>query len=116
MESETRDFADRMRWVMQLYRLSKKEIAKQCGIPSSTFNRYIDNGTQPTVKNLERIASTFSQLNIEWLVMGKGDAVKQAPSDDILRERYAFALEKIKILEDNIRLYKLIIEDGNKRN
>ena len=117
VENDPAYFADRMRWIMQRYKLNKKEIAEKCGIPPSTFNRYVDSGTLPTVENLERIATTFNELNLEWLVMGKGEPIKQpASADDMLRERYAFALDKIHILEDSIQLYKKLIEQNDKHN
>ena len=43
-------------------------------------------------------------------------AVENDPADDILRERYAFALDKIHILEDSIQLYKKLIEQNDKHN
>jgi len=49
--------------------------------------------------------------------MGKGEPIKQpASADDILCERYAFALDKIHILEDSIQLYKKLIEQNDKHN
>jgi len=66
-------------------------------------------------KNVCPIA--HNELNLEWLVMGKGEPIKQpASADDILRERYAFALDKIHILEDSIQLYKKLIEQNDKHN
>jgi len=63
------------------------------------------------------VAMEHNELNLEWLVMGKGEPIKQpASADDILRERYAFALDKIHILEDSIQLYKKLIEQNDKHN
>lgn len=103
------DFSDRLRWLMDRYKLITADMAARCGIPNSTFNRYLNYNSVPTLDNLEKIIGAFPDVSIEWIVLGKGEPFKEHDSA-MLETKCTSALEKIHLLEENVSLYKKLIQ------
>jgi len=109
-QEEHMDFSARLRWLMDRYKLITADIAAQCEIPVSTFNRYLNYNSVPTLDNLEKIINAFPDVSVDWLVLGHGEPFKERDSA-IMETKYAAAIEKIHLLEENISLYKKLIKN-----
>lgn len=56
--------------------LSLLGFAEEIGIKQQTLYNYVVNGREPSYSALEKIASAYPGINMEWLISGKGDMFK----------------------------------------
>ncbi len=68
------DIADRLKQILQYYKLSSSQFADATGIPRPTFSQII-TGRNKKVSNeiFSKIHSAFPNLNILWLMFGEGE-------------------------------------------
>lgn len=50
----------------------KAEFAEKVGIERSTYDKMEKGPHKPSADNLEKIASKFSEVNLNWLLLGQG--------------------------------------------
>ena len=93
-DKEVMPFSDRLRWIMDRYKLTITDAAAKCNIPSSTFNRYLSYDSVPTLDNLDKIIKAFPDIAIEWIVTGIGEPFKQADGA-LLETKYTAAGEVV---------------------
>ncbi|MBQ4781984.1 helix-turn-helix domain-containing protein [Pectobacterium versatile] len=62
---------------------SGRSFARKVGIPYSTFYKYQQGTTQPTLDNLIMLSAAMG-VSIEWLALGSGDKEKQKESSSFL--------------------------------
>jgi transcriptional regulator with XRE-family HTH domain len=58
--------------------LSKKAFADKIGMDSGLYGRYEGGTNKPSFDTLEKIAIRFAQLNLNWLLTGKGEMLLTA--------------------------------------
>lgn len=64
-------FANNIRRLMNMMKLSQTDLANETGISQSTISRYIKPDCNPTKINIKTLASFFF-VNVIWLTTGKG--------------------------------------------
>lgn len=52
--------------------LTQDEFSTLCGVSKQTINNIIRNKTSPSGDVLERISAEYQDLNLNWLISGKG--------------------------------------------
>jgi len=53
--------------------MSVRAFSSTLGAPASTTRNYLDKDTKPSSDYIERIVAHFEDVNLNWLVTGKGE-------------------------------------------
>ncbi|WP_460585872.1 hypothetical protein [Hymenobacter arcticus] len=61
--------------------LSVRAFSFTLGAPASTTRNYLDKDTKPSSDYIERIVAHFEDMNLNWLVAGKGEPFMSSKSD-----------------------------------
>ena len=80
--SNTDNIKERFKELIQILGIGQKAFETKCGMGNGTINN-IKNGISSP--NLEKIMNAYPDVNIEWLISGKGEAIK---SEDTPRISY----------------------------
>jgi transcriptional regulator with XRE-family HTH domain len=68
-------FAGRLRELRRLKGLTQDQLATACKLPQTSISRW-EHGVPPGVDVVEKIAATFADLSLEWLLRGSGEPLK----------------------------------------
>lgn len=80
----------------------------------STMHRYLTTESLPNYETLAKIATAFPDINESWLLLGYGDPKKSvSSSNEILELNLRHAQEKISFMENQIHLYKKLLEKSD---
>jgi len=66
-------FSKRIKHYIDYKNMSVRMFEKTCGINIGTLSRVIVKGSSIQSDNLEKIATAYNELNLEWLLTGKGE-------------------------------------------
>ncbi len=99
-------FSKRIKQYIDHKRLSVRMFEKSCGINIGTLSRVIVKDSAIQSDNLEKIVSTYVELNLEWLLTGKGEMLNsdRPPHPDRENNRNA----------DRPEWYDEVLERANK--
>ena len=61
--------------------VSIREFEKKIGVPYTTINRVIKNGSNIGIDKIEKIAKAYPRLNVDWLIIGEGEIYEDATPD-----------------------------------
>ena len=61
--------------------MSVRAFSTSLGAPASTTRNYLDKDTKPSSDYIERIVAHFDDVNLNWLVAGKGEPFLSNKSD-----------------------------------
>lgn len=82
--------------------IKKIDFTKRCNLTHGFFNK----GEGFNAIHISNILNSFPDLNVEWLITGKGEMIKKnTEKDEYIRELQ----EKIKLYEDMIEAQKTTI-------
>lgn len=71
---------DRLQELIALLKLTPAQFAERLSINRATVSHLLSGRNKPSVGLLQDLAEQFTDVNIEWLVTGKGAALKtQSP-------------------------------------
>lgn len=70
----TDNIKDRFKELLKILGIGQKAFEIKCGMGNGTINN-IKNGISSP--NLEKIISTYPEINIEWIISGKGTPLKK---------------------------------------
>lgn len=94
--------------------LSVRGIETQSGLSNGTVSKSLRRGGEISLKSLERILQSFSELNPVWLITGNGemllhdDSTLESELDKELRAAKKLLAEKNKIIDElNIKILKM---------
>lgn len=65
--------AERLLAFRQSTGLNKRAFAERISLDSGLYGRYETGFNKPSYETLEKIASTFPKLSLNWLMLGKGE-------------------------------------------
>lgn len=69
----------RLEFFINLKNLSQKEFCKIVGYPQSSLSGFLNGKTNsPRLDLIEGIAQNFPELDIDWLITGQGQMIKQS--------------------------------------
>lgn len=60
--------------------ISKNRFYRETGVSNGT----LDQKSDITLRTIERIISTYGDIDIRWLISGEGDMIEQEPSTQII--------------------------------
>lgn len=88
----TKNFAivnQRVRDIIKHYNLSPNEFSRKLGFDRSTkIYNIVSDSTGVSTDIIVAIANSFEEINLEWLLLGKGEMIKRNDLDNNLREPF----------------------------
>ena len=63
---------ERLRLIIEHYGLTPTSFAQMCGIAEGTIRKILTDGTTIRSDNLLKISQRFQNINIDWLITGRG--------------------------------------------
>jgi len=97
MESTT----ERIKMIMKYYSLDEKTFADKVRIMPTTLDHILKGHKNPTLDIFKKIAFAFPEINIDWIVVGKGDMN--------VNDHVSKAIEELFSKENNVRRIKVML-------
>ncbi|MCM1075763.1 MAG: helix-turn-helix domain-containing protein [Bacteroides sp.] len=97
----TLDIANRLKEIIDFYKLSTRAFAIQCGITQATLDRQVKGQRGVSVETLIAICNRFPEVSKDWLLVGEGEMFK-SKTTDINTERVMKLVDTISTLQDTI--------------
>lgn len=86
---------------------SRSDFERMCGLSNNyIYNTHYNTKNNVGVETVRKIHETFPQLNVTWMVMGKGSMITSTP-DEGYREDYLRLKKEIETLKKAIDKIKL---------
>ncbi|PQJ78359.1 helix-turn-helix domain-containing protein [Polaribacter porphyrae] len=71
------DFANRIKKVMDFHQLSASLFADKIGVQRSSISHILSGRNKPSLDFILKITTTFKNVDIHWLLNGKGNFPKE---------------------------------------
>ena len=94
--------SERLKYLLNNKNLSVAQFGKKVGVSRDTLNKMFAKGSDPKLHLLQKCLEVFPNLNIEWLILGKG-------------EMWKITEEKTTLLEEEMKAVKLELKRINER-
>jgi len=88
MEKINVEFAERMAFVLDIFKGNVSELARNAGIAQPSATRWISGQSDPQMSNLVRLADA-AKVSLEWLATGKGEPFPKQPQEMSLADNIA---------------------------
>jgi len=75
-----RNFAERLKFLMENYQLDAAALAARLQIQKSAVSHLLSGRNKPRFDILARFAMAFPELNMRWLLTGHGEPFSPTPS------------------------------------
>ena len=66
------DFAERLEKIMEFYGLTATALAEEMDFNRSTISHLISGRNKPSLEFVMKVLQRFTEVNLDWLVLGKG--------------------------------------------
>jgi len=73
----TEDFIKRLQKIIGYYNLSASAFADKVGVPRSSISHILSGRNKPSLEFVMKILNTFSDVDLYWLLNGKGNFPSQ---------------------------------------
>ena len=67
--------AERIELIMKHYSMNKEEFAEKIGIQASTLKYILIGRDNVTLGVIDRFCMTYPEINVGWLLFGRGDMI-----------------------------------------
>ncbi len=94
--------SERLKYLLDSKNLSVAQFGKKVGVSRDTLNKMFAKGSDPKLHLLQKCLELYPNLNIDWLILGKGDMWK-------------ITEEKTSLLEQEMKAVKLELKRINER-
>lgn len=91
---------DRIQLILKSKNLSPSQFADEIKVQRSSISHILSGRNKPSLDFIMKILSTYSEVNADWLIFGKGQMVKKEKSYEVIGE------------PKNIDLFQQEKEDG----
>jgi transcriptional regulator with XRE-family HTH domain len=117
-EEINNEFIKRIELLMNYKSLNQRSLSKEIGFSYSTLNKYCNKKSNTIdFELIYRLASHFCDINIDWLICGKGEMLiaEEQPSE-AGNERLGKLIDTIALLQETVNNYKKRLGDLEARN
>lgn len=80
---------ERIEYLMECFGLTPSIFADKTGIPRASVSHILSGRNKPSLEVLQKVAASFPNVDIQWLMLGVGVAptamVSQSATSDMLR-------------------------------
>lgn len=79
----TPDFTKRLKKVIEYYDLSASAFADRLGVQRSSISHILSGRNKPSLEFVMKILSNFPEVELYWLLNGKGSFPKSTASENV---------------------------------
>jgi transcriptional regulator with XRE-family HTH domain len=95
-KSERIDFGKRLVEYLKSRNITQDELALQCGYSRQTINNFINGKSSASSEFLARMTNIYYDLNLNWLISGKGGMTNSDINDTVSYEpRMNYSIESL---------------------
>lgn len=76
------DMKDRIRQLMEIKNMTQQAFATFTGLSTASVCGILNGRTKPTLATVEAINNAFTNINIDWLMFGKGSMFLEDNAED----------------------------------
>lgn len=99
------ELSDRIKEFIDYTKMSIRNFAIECGLKPPTFDKHVRGTAEPNVVTIIGIAERFPELSLEWLLLGKGDMLKDGSKmSDVNTGRLMKLVDTIATLQETINV------------
>ncbi|QHI35010.1 hypothetical protein IMCC3317_03560 [Kordia antarctica] len=80
----TTDFSKRLKKVIDYYGLSASAFADKLGVQRSSISHILSGRNKPSLEFVMKILNTFEEVELYWLLNGKGSFPKVASAENVV--------------------------------
>lgn len=66
--------------IIEHKKLTSSHFADKIGVPRSTISHILSGRNKPSLELISKIADSFPEINLDWLIKGKGSMLKSQTS------------------------------------
>ena len=79
---------ERLEELMQLLNLNPTQFANAIGVQRATLQHILSGRNEPSLKIIMAIHASFPDVELEWLLNGKGSAIPQLQQNEPVKDDY----------------------------
>ena len=87
----TVDFINRLKEIIQHHQLSASQFADSIGVQRSSISHILSGRNKPSLDFILKVTNTYTDVDIYWLLNGKGSFPKSSSSPTIAGNSPAFS-------------------------
>ena len=72
------EIKDRIRMIMEREKVPPRVFAETIGVQQSTLSHILNDRNKPSLEVVMKVHQTYSYINLEWLLYGKGEMLASA--------------------------------------
>ncbi len=80
------EFSNRLRTIMDFYQLSASSFADKIQVPRSSISHLLSGRNKPSLDFVLKVIKEFEEVELYWLLNGKGDFPKTDSPSPIVKE------------------------------
>lgn len=74
---------ERIKHLIEINHLTSSKFADEINIQPSAVSHILSGRNKPSLDVVQKILQRFSEVNAEWLLLGKGNATKKATAEAV---------------------------------
>ncbi|WP_142786004.1 helix-turn-helix domain-containing protein [Changchengzhania lutea] len=114
------DFSKRLQKVMDYYGESAASFSEKIGVQRSSISHILSGRNKPSLDFILKILSSFPEVELYWLINGKGQFPNEVQSDDNIPSSESKVSEKLNITKhaESKTIERIVIfySDGTFKN
>lgn len=63
----------RLKQIIEYYGITPHKFSQKIGLSEGTIRKILSANTSIKSENLEKLAQTFTEINLDWLITGRGE-------------------------------------------
>lgn len=75
------EIKDRIRMIMEREKVPPRVFAETIGVQQSTLSHILNDRNKPSLEVVMKVHQTYSYVNLEWLLYGKGEMLAASSED-----------------------------------
>lgn len=105
------DFTSRIKKIMEIHQLSASLFADKIGVQRSSISHILSGRNKPSLDFIVKITDNFTDVDMEWLVHGKGVFPKKAIKKEVTSTPTLFSNPSI---TDKKKIQRIVVfyDDG----
>ena len=78
------EIKDRIRMIMEREKVPPRVFAETIGVQQSTLSHILNDRNKPSLEVVMKVHQTYSYVNLEWLLYGKGEMIASVEDASIV--------------------------------
>lgn len=110
------EFAKRLHILMDYYQISASAFADKIQVPRSSISHLLSGRNKPSLDFVMKVVKEFEEVELYWLLNGKGNFPKENPIKTVRQENIAPSNEKVREIKKETISSNLDILQKNEKN